>query len=162
MTRGLPAHLRADCSACVGLCCVVPPFDVVQGFGFDKPADEPCRHLCADHRCGIHADLMGQGFEGCVAFDCLGAGQRVTAQFDGASWRERPELAAAMFAAYRREIPRQQWLAKLTLAAAHAPPERAVAMQALAARIDAHADVDADGGRAAFAEAQALLAGLRR
>ena len=50
----LPARLKADCSACVALCCVIPPFDASQGFGFDKPAETPCQHLCADHRCGIH------------------------------------------------------------------------------------------------------------
>ena len=60
----LPAHLKADCSACVGLCCVVPPFDAVQGFGFDKPAETPCQHLCADHRCGIHDALVPRGYEG--------------------------------------------------------------------------------------------------
>ena len=75
----LPERLKADCSACVALCCVIPPFDACQGFGFDKPAETPCRHLGADHRCGIHAELIDRGFAGCVAFDCLGAGQRLTA-----------------------------------------------------------------------------------
>ncbi|HEY9106307.1 MAG TPA: hypothetical protein VIN58_06490, partial [Roseateles sp.] len=87
----LPPQLRADCSACAALCCVIPPFDAVQGFGFDKPAETPCHHLCDDHRCGIHADLIERGFAGCVAFDCLGAGQRLTAQaverFGSADWR---------------------------------------------------------------------------
>ena len=100
----LPVHLKADCSACAALCCVVPPFDAVQGFGFDKPAETPCQHLCADHRCGIHADLRAQGFTGCVAFDGLGAGQRLTAQtterFGSADWRARPLPPAAL--AYAR------------------------------------------------------------
>lgn len=118
----LPAHLRADCSACAALCCVIPPFDAVQGFGFDKPAETPCRHLCADHRCGIHDKLIAQGFEGCVAFDCLGAGQRLTAQavarFDSADWRHRPEVARWLFDAYPRVRRAQEWLAQLSLAAA--------------------------------------------
>lgn len=117
----LPAHLKADCSACVALCCVIPPFDEVQGFGFDKPAETPCHHLCADHRCGIHDDLIGRGFSGCVAFDCLGAGQRLTAQarerFGSADWRERPEVARWLFAAYPRVRQAQEWLARLSLAA---------------------------------------------
>lgn len=117
----LPAQLRADCSQCVGLCCLVPPFDAAQGFGFDKPAETPCQHLCADHRCGIHDDLIERGFSGCVAFDCLGAGQRLTAQaearFGSAQWRERPEVARWLMAAYPRMRRVQELLATLTLAA---------------------------------------------
>ncbi|HEY8878086.1 MAG TPA: hypothetical protein VIN03_11010 [Roseateles sp.] len=118
----LPAHLKADCSACVALCCVIPPFDAAQGFGFDKRAETPCHHLCADHRCGIHEALIPQGFEGCVAFDCLGAGQRLTAlavqRFGSADWRARPEVARWLFAAYPRMRQVQEWLARLSLAAA--------------------------------------------
>jgi hypothetical protein len=118
----LPAHLKADCSACVALCCVIPPFDAEQGFGFDKPAETACRHLCADHRCGIHEALIPRGFEGCVAFDCLGAGQRLTAfaleRFGSADWRARPEVARWLFAAYPRMRQAQEWLARLSLAAA--------------------------------------------
>lgn len=117
----LPAHLKADCSACVALCCVVPPYDAAQGFGFDKPAVTPCRHLCADHRCGIHDELIERSFAGCVAFDCLGAGQRLTAlavaRFGSADWRARPEVARWLFAAYPRMRQAQEWLARLSLAA---------------------------------------------
>lgn len=122
MTLQLPAHLKADCASCVGLCCVVPPFDAVQGFGFDKPAETPCQHLCADHRCGIHDALLPRGFEGCAAFDCLGAGQHLTAaavqRWGDADWRARPEVARWLFAAYPRVRQAQDWLAQLTLAAA--------------------------------------------
>jgi hypothetical protein len=118
----LPAHLKADCAACAALCCVIPPFDAVQGFGFDKPAETPCQHLCADHRCGIHADLVERGFSGCVAFDCFGAGQRLTAlavaRFGSADWRARPEVARWLFEAYPRMREAQEWLARLSLAAA--------------------------------------------
>jgi hypothetical protein len=117
----LPAHLKADCSACVALCCVIPPFDALQGFGFDKPAETPCHHLCVDHRCGIHDALIELSFHGCVAFDCLGAGQRLTTQarerFGSADWRERPDVARWLFAAYPRVRQAQEWLARLTLAA---------------------------------------------
>ena len=117
----LPAHLKADCSACVALCCVIPPFDAVQGFGFDKPAETPCHHLCADHRCGIHDQLVNRGFAGCVAFDCLGAGQRLTAmavaRFGSADWRAQPDVARWLFAAYPRMREAQEWLARLSLAA---------------------------------------------
>lgn len=139
MNVQLPAHLLADCSACAGLCCVIPPFDAVQGFGFDKPAETPCRHLCTDNRCGIHDDLIARGFEGCVAFDCHGAGQRLTAQavarFGSADWRTRPEVARWLFVAYPRVRQVQEWLAKLRLAACL--PGAPSGIDALADELDA-------------------------
>jgi hypothetical protein len=136
----LPRHLKADCSACVALCCVIPPFDAEQGFGFDKPAESACHHLCADHRCGIHAGLVEQGFSGCVAFDCLGAGQRLTAQalerFGSADWRARPEVARWLFDAYPRVRRVQEWVARLELAARVTGRP---ALQALAEELEAQA-----------------------
>ena len=78
--RPLPDSFRPDCAACRGLCCDLPAFDADQGFGYDKPAATPCRHLQADFRCGIHARLAEAGFPGCLRFDCHGAGQRATAE----------------------------------------------------------------------------------
>lgn len=98
-----PAKLRADCARCCGLCCVAPPFDAAQGFGFDKPAHSPCKHLEPNFSCSIHRERLALGFSGCVSFDCYGAGQRTTQQmFGGASWRESPDLAARMFTVYSR------------------------------------------------------------
>lgn len=138
MTPQLPVHLKADCSACVGLCCVIPPFDALQGFGFDKPAETPCHHLCTDHRCGIHDQLVDRGFPGCVAFDCLGAGQRLTAmaleRLGSADWRARPDVARWLFAAYPRMREVQEWLAQLSLAAAVSGQAR---LQALAVELEA-------------------------
>ena len=71
-------ELTADCSRCVGLCCVLLPFARSADFAFDKPAGEACRHLAGDHRCGIHDRLTESGMPGCVAYDCFGAGQAVT------------------------------------------------------------------------------------
>lgn len=102
MPEGLPPHLRADCAACVALCCVGPAFDAAQGFGYDKPAHQPCRHLGPAHACTIHAERADRGFGACEAFDCHGAGQRVTALFAGASWQDGPAVAARMFVAYAR------------------------------------------------------------
>lgn len=134
----LPARLKADCSACAALCCVIPPFDGVQGFGFDKPAETPCHHLCASNRCGIHDDLIARGFGGCVAFDCLGAGQRLTAlavaRFGDADWRGRPEVARWLFAAYPRLREVHEGLARLSLAAALSGLP---ALQALADELEA-------------------------
>ncbi|TXR55327.1 pentapeptide repeat-containing protein [Quadrisphaera setariae] len=69
-------HLRADCTRCAALCCVLPAFSASADFAVDKPAGTPCPNLRADARCGIHDRLVPSGFPGCVAFDCFGAGQR--------------------------------------------------------------------------------------
>ncbi len=98
-------ELRADCGRCVALCCVAPMFVASADFALDKPAGVPCPNLRGDDRCGIHTELRGRGFAGCAVFDCFGAGQRVTALFDGATWREAPEDAAGMFGAL--EVLRQ-------------------------------------------------------
>jgi hypothetical protein len=105
MSRLLPIaddgrrHLRADCANCAGLCCVAPAFAASADFAIDKPAGVPCPNLRADHRCGVHDRLRATGFPGCAVFDCFGAGQQVTQRtFGGRSWRQSPDLAAAMFA----------------------------------------------------------------
>lgn len=39
-----------------------------------------------------------EGFRGCVAYDCFGAGQKVTqVTFNGQDWRKSPPIAAQMF-----------------------------------------------------------------
>ncbi len=112
-------QLRADCARCCGLCCAGPAFDADQGFGFDKPAHVPCAHLGADFRCAIHGELRERGFSACGAFDCFGAGQRVTQQlFGGVSWRSSPDLAARMFDAYYRYRALHELMAILEMAIA--------------------------------------------
>ena len=85
-------NLAADCSRCVGLCCVAPAFAASSDFAFSKPAGVACRHLAADASCSIHDRLIPSGFSGCVAYDCFGAGQRVVALFGGG--RSEPMLSA--------------------------------------------------------------------
>jgi Pentapeptide repeats (8 copies) len=85
--------LAADCSRCVGLCCVAPSFAASADFAFSKPAGVACRHLAADASCSIHDRLIPSGFAGCVAYDCFGAGQRVVALFGGGP-RSAPMLSA--------------------------------------------------------------------
>jgi hypothetical protein len=116
----LPASLRPDCTRCAALCCVAPAFDAEQGFGYDKPAGEACRHLLADNRCGIHPVLVAQGFPGCASFDCFGAGQRATSLF-AADWRESPESARRMFETYSRLRTLHELLAMATVAGTRAP-----------------------------------------
>jgi len=122
----LPSHLRPDCQHCVALCCVAPAFDAEQGFGHDKPAGEPCRNLAADHRCSIHATLVSQGYPACAAFDCFGAGQRVTRQFDGSDWRKSALTAGQMFQTYSRLRTLHELLAMTMLAQQRATTAPAV------------------------------------
>ena len=92
------SNLRPDCGRCVGLCCVAPAFSASADFAIDKPAGHPCPNLRSDFRCDIHARLRQEGFPGCVAYDCLGAGQKVTqVTFAGRDWRRTPQVAAQMF-----------------------------------------------------------------
>jgi hypothetical protein len=93
--------LRADCARCAALCCVALAFDKSKLFGFDKPAGRRCPHLGDRGTCDIHADRERRGFGGCVSYDCLGAGQRVTQDiFGGRTWLEEPDLLAPMADAF--------------------------------------------------------------
>jgi hypothetical protein len=85
-------ELSADCERCDGLCCVSLPFDRGEWFSFDKPADVPCHHLLGNGRCAVHAARAELGLSGCVRYDCCGAGQRVTRELEGSSWRTDPTL----------------------------------------------------------------------
>ncbi|UFU08049.1 pentapeptide repeat-containing protein [Ruania halotolerans] len=103
-------ELTADCSSCVGLCCVALGFRASADFAFDKAPGEPCRNLTPEHGCGVHATLRSRGMPGCTVYDCQGAGQRTTAVFaeaaargeiPAATWRD-PSVAPAMFATFAR------------------------------------------------------------
>lgn len=96
-----PSDLRADCANCFALCCVALPFSVSADFAIAKDAGRPCPNLDDDFRCGIHPRLRDEGFAGCVAFDCFGAGQKVSQHtFGGRDWRRFPETSGRMFAAF--------------------------------------------------------------
>jgi uncharacterized protein YjbI with pentapeptide repeats len=85
----------------LGLCCVVPAFTASADFALDKPAGRPCPNLRADFRCGIHDRLRQNGFPGCAAYDCFGAGQKVAQDtFGGEDWRRAPQIAVRMFAVF--------------------------------------------------------------
>ncbi len=105
------ADLRADCGRCSALCCVALPYAASADFAYDKPAGRPCRHLDA-FSCTLHAELPERGFPGCTVFDCLGAGQQVTQHtYDGVTWRDRPDLAGEIFAAFliMRQLQELRW-----------------------------------------------------
>lgn len=94
------ASLGVDCTRCIGLCCIALSFDRGPAFAFDKPAGVACPELTAAHRCRIHDRLAQSGMAGCAAYDCLGAGQLVTAMFEGLTPASSPAVARAMFHAF--------------------------------------------------------------
>lgn len=95
------ATMRADCARCAALCCVALAFDRSPAFAITKPNGIPCPNLDAKNSCRIHAQRDSRGFAGCVAYDCAGAGQRVTQEvFGGRTWRDDPSLLGPMTEAY--------------------------------------------------------------
>lgn len=91
-------ELHADCENCFGLCCVALYFSASEGFPTEKEAGQPCVNLQTDFRCGVHNCLRERGLKGCLAFDCFGAGQKVSqVSFGGIDWRKAPELSKRMF-----------------------------------------------------------------
>lgn len=112
-------ELTEDCSRCAALCCVAYSFAEHEDFAILKSADTPCPNLGEDFRCSIHAELKPQGFGGCVAYSCAGAGQRVTQElFGGETWRDDPDLLPHMTRALRVLRPIHEALLILQEAAA--------------------------------------------
>lgn len=95
-----PIDFTSDCSNCAALCCLSLAFDKDDSFAHDKAAGVPCHNL-SGFDCAIHKDLISKGYSGCVAYQCLGAGQRVTALFD-TTWRDDPKMTAPMMDAFRQ------------------------------------------------------------
>lgn len=92
-----------DCPACAALCCLALAFDKGDLFAETKPAGLPCAHLAADATCSIHDRLSDSGWQGCVNYNCLGAGQATVQEiFGGRSWQTEPELAQPMMDAFRQ------------------------------------------------------------
>ncbi len=96
----LASPFRSDCTRCAALCCLLLAFDRSELFALDKPALVPCMHL-RRHACRIHQGLSEQGFAGCAAYDCYGAGPRVVHElFGGRSWRDDASLVSPMARAF--------------------------------------------------------------
>lgn len=91
-------NLRADCENCFGLCCVALYFSTTEGFPEDKEAGQPCINLQTDFRCSVYPSLRERGLKGCIAFDCFGAGQKVSQiSFSGNDWQNSPASTDMMF-----------------------------------------------------------------
>lgn len=94
-------NLRADCENCFGLCCVALPYAKSADFAFDKDGGTQCRNLQSNYLCGIHNDLRNKGFRGCSAYECFGAGQKVSqSTYNGQDWRTNKDIAQEMFDVY--------------------------------------------------------------
>jgi Pentapeptide repeats (8 copies) len=97
----MSVELVRDCARCAGLCCSLP-FSRGREFPEDKPVQGPCRHLDDDHRCSIHDHLWEDGWRGCVAFDCFGAGQHVVQRTYAGARDPDPTERLAVFAIVRQ------------------------------------------------------------
>lgn len=94
--------LKSKCDACFGLCCVALFFSKTDGFPYDKKAGEPCRHLVLDHTCDVYSDLKRLGYKGCIAFECFGAGQKISqSTYANQDWRFNPAIAINMFESFQ-------------------------------------------------------------
>lgn len=111
-------NLRADCGNCYGLCCVALYFSASEGFPSDKEAGKPCFNLLPDFRCSVYTNLRELGLKGCTAFDCFGAGQKVSQMhFAGQDWRIAPQFAPKMFETFHiiRQLHELLWYLTETL-----------------------------------------------
>ena len=110
--------LKPDCEKCAALCCISLAFDASEDFPIDKPNGVACPQLNEQNQCRIYDTREQEGYRGCLRFDCLGAGQRVTQElFSGRSWRSEPQILGEMTDAFMMMRQVQEHLALLTQAA---------------------------------------------
>ncbi|WP_195266255.1 pentapeptide repeat-containing protein [Clostridium sp. 1001275B_160808_H3] len=91
-------ELQPECEKCFGLCCVALYFSSMDGFPVNKDAGKPCINLAGNFKCKVHENLNKKGLKGCIAYDCIGAGQKVAqVTYSGHDWKEKPESSKEMF-----------------------------------------------------------------
>lgn len=118
-------NLSADCENCFGLCCVALPYAKSADFAFDKEGGTPCRNLQSNHQCAIHKDLRKKGFRGCAAYECFGAGQKVSqVTYEGNDWQNNLALAKEMFDVFpiMQQLHEMLWYLNETLTIEAAQP----------------------------------------
>jgi len=99
--EGLRDELSIKCEKCSGLCCTALYFAKTEGFPENKPSGKPCKNLMENFRCSIHEDLISSKMKGCLAYDCFGAGQKVTQNiYRQETFRTLPKLADQIFEVY--------------------------------------------------------------
>ncbi|MBW7572769.1 pentapeptide repeat-containing protein [Caproiciproducens faecalis] len=68
------------------------------GFPADKGSGTPCKYLMPDFRCKIHSELKSRKMSGCLAYECLGAGQKTTQMYcPDHDWKANPAQAENIF-----------------------------------------------------------------
>lgn len=105
-------NLKINCEKCFGLCCIALYFSKTEGFPNDKVAGKPCINLQSDFNCSVHSNLREKGLRGCTAYDCFGAGQKVSqVTFNGDDWINCPKLSNEMFDSFLiiRQLNEMLW-----------------------------------------------------
>lgn len=108
----LQSKLRIDCEKCSGLCCVALYCMKTDGFPSDKEAGVPCKHLMSDFCCDIHPALVSKNMRGCLAYDCFGAGQKVTQQcYSNINWKSTSDKANEIFQVFLNifQLHQMEW-----------------------------------------------------
>lgn len=108
----LTTTLRAECSSCLGLCCVFPGFVKSAQFPANKPPGRACPNLDPNYHCSVHNQLRVLGYTGCTVYDCFGAGQLLCRDIlPETTWRTGPEVLSAMATAFSglRDICELTW-----------------------------------------------------
>lgn len=98
----LEERLKINCEKCSGLCCVALYCMKIDGFPANKETGVPCQYLRPDFHCDIHAKLGSKNMRGCLAYDCFGAGQKVTQNlFPKVDWKNNPDHANEIFQVFQ-------------------------------------------------------------
>lgn len=99
----IQSKLKIDCDKCSGLCCVALFCAKTDGFPENKNAGVPCKYLNSNFKCDIHSSLFEMKMKGCLAYDCFGAGQKVTQDlFPNFTWQSNQEKSKIIFEAFLR------------------------------------------------------------
>ncbi|WP_246213135.1 pentapeptide repeat-containing protein [Aminipila butyrica] len=95
------------------------------GFPANKEAGIPCQYLRPDFRCDIHTTLKSKNLRGCLAYDCFGAGQKVTQNcFPIVDWKSNSNHGSKIFQVFQIvfQLHQMEWylIEALSLPAAEA------------------------------------------
>jgi hypothetical protein len=97
----LKQSLTINCKDCSGLCCVALFFNKNDGFPYHKKAGDPCLNLDIDNTCKIYEQLDTLKLKGCKAYDCFGAGQKVTLDYQLlGDWRTNEQMKLSIFTSF--------------------------------------------------------------
>ena len=78
----LESTFKSDCDNCQSICCAAPRLSTALNFGIDKDPGVICENFCNRVKCTIWEDRLKLGWQGCVDFECAGAGNFLTCVFN--------------------------------------------------------------------------------